>query len=160
MDSLVVSGAERGGRDPCAATKKSHAEFAHFGYTGGVRRLSEEEFDKIVRRSIRRIPREIRRHLDNVLISVQRRPSKRLLRELGLPPGDTLLGFFEGVPLTEQSVTSPPLFPATIFLYQEPLEDVASTMEDLEREIEITVVHEVAHFVGIDEERLIELGYG
>ncbi len=53
-----------------------------------------------------------------------------------------------------------PLYPDTIFIFQEPLEQMCETRKELEREIEITVVHEVAHFLGIEEERLAELGYG
>jgi len=59
----------------------------------------------------------------------------------------------------ERSETYPPLYPDTIFIFQEPLEEMCGTTEELEREIEITVVHEVAHFIGIDDERLAELGY-
>ncbi len=122
--------------------------------------LTEAEFDSIVKRAIRRVPSEIRQHLDNMVISVRKRPSRRMLKELGMPPGDTLFGIFDGVPLTERSVTEPPLYPDTILIFQEPLEEACDTVEKLEEEIEITVVHEVAHFVGMSEERLAELGYG
>jgi predicted Zn-dependent protease with MMP-like domain len=57
-------------------------------------------------------------------------------------------------------VAEPPLYPDVIVLFQEPLETICETVEEMEREIEITVVHEVAHFLGMDEERLAELGYG
>jgi len=122
-------------------------------------KLSKKDFDRVVKRAIRRIPEEIRRHLDNILISVQDRPSPELLEEMDMPPDEPLLGVFQGVPLTERTVTSPPLFPDTIVLFQEPLEAWAESMEELEKEIEITVVHEVAHFLGMSEEKLAELGY-
>jgi predicted Zn-dependent protease with MMP-like domain len=122
-------------------------------------RLSDEEFDRIVKKALRRVPAEIRRHLDNIIISVRKRPSRQMLREMDLPPGETLFGIFEGVPLIERSVTSPPLFPDTILIFQEPLEAACETDEEIEEEIEITVVHEVAHFLGMSEERLAELGY-
>ena len=122
-------------------------------------KLSSAEFDKIVKRAIERIPEEIRSHLDNVMISVRRRPSTEMMREMGLKSENDLLGLFEGVPLTERSITTPPLFPDTIFLFQDALEQICETIEDLEEQIEITVVHEVAHFVGMDEERLADLGY-
>ena len=122
-------------------------------------KLAEKEFDRIVKNAIRRIPPEIQEHLDNIMISVIQRPSKNMLAEAGLPPGDTLLGLYQGVSLIERSVTSPPLFPDTIFLFQEPLEAICDTTEELEEQIEITVVHEVAHYLGIGEERLQELGY-
>jgi predicted Zn-dependent protease with MMP-like domain len=93
------------------------------------------------------------------MISVRKRPSRNLLREMGVPRGETLLGLFQGVSLIERSVFSPPLYPDTILLFQEPLEEMCETLEELERQIGVTVVHEVAHFLGMDEERLEELGY-
>lgn len=124
-----------------------------------IMKLSNEEFDRIVQRAIRRIPEEIRQHLDNIVISVRKRPSRRLLEDMDLPPDEPLLGVFEGVSLLERSVTDPPLYPDTIFLFQEPLQEMCETLEELEEEIEITVVHEVAHYLGMTEERLEELGY-
>lgn len=122
-------------------------------------KLSEEEFDRIVKKALHRVPAEIRQHLDNIVISVRKRPSKQMLREMDIPSGEDLFGIFEGVPLIEKSVTSPPLFPDTILLFQESLEQACETDEEIEEEIEITVVHEVAHFLGMSEERLAELGY-
>jgi len=122
-------------------------------------KLSDKTFNTIVKQAIDRIPQEIRRHLDNLLISVQRRPSEEMLEEMGLPPDDSLLGLYTGVPWPERFVTSPPLFPDAILLFQEPLEEMCETVEDLEQEIAITVVHEIAHALGISEQRLMELGY-
>lgn len=79
---------------------------------------------------------------------------------MGIKSDGTLLGLFAGVPLTERSITTPPLFPDTIYLYQEPLESISRNLEELEEEIEVTVVHEIAHYLGMTEERLAELGYG
>jgi predicted Zn-dependent protease with MMP-like domain len=123
-------------------------------------RVSEKAFDRIVARAVKRIPHEIGRHLDNLLISVRRRPSKEMLRDLDMAAEDPLLGLFQGVPLIERSVTSPPLFPGTIFLFQQPLEEMCETVEELGEQIEITLVHEVAHYIGMDEETLADLGYG
>jgi predicted Zn-dependent protease with MMP-like domain len=122
-------------------------------------KLGDEEFDGIVRRALRRMPDEITEYLDNLVISVRKRPSKKMLREMQLSEDDTLFGVFEGVPLVERSITSPTLLPDSILLFQEPLEAACETIEELEEEIEITVVHEVAHFIGMSEERLEELGY-
>jgi len=122
-------------------------------------KLSQKEFDRIATGSIRRIPSEIRGHLDNVLISVQKRPSAKLLKEMGLPPGHSLLGVYQGVSLMKRSKVEPPLYPATIFLFQEPIEEMCHTIKEIEKQIEITVVHEIAHHFGISEGRLAELGY-
>ena len=122
-------------------------------------KLSNKEFDHIVKRAIARIPDEIRQHLDNILITVQQRPSPDMLAELGYPPDEPLLGVYWGVPLNERSVAEPPLYPDTIYIFKESLEEMCAGRQELEEEIEITVVHEVAHFLGMSEERLIELGY-
>jgi predicted Zn-dependent protease with MMP-like domain len=128
-------------------------------FRGNLMKLNNKEFDRIVQQAIGRIPQEIRRHLDNILITVQKRPAPEMLEEMGYPPDEPLLGIYWGVPLNERSVAEPPLYPDTIFIFKQPLEEMCETREELEEEIEITVVHEVAHFLGMTEERLAELGY-
>ena len=122
-------------------------------------KLNEAEFDRIVAKAIENIPREIRQHLENIVISVKKRPSRQMIMEMGITPGEEPLGLFQGVPMIERSATIPPLYPDMIYLFQEPLEEMCETREELEEEIEITVVHEVAHYIGMTEERLEELGY-
>jgi predicted Zn-dependent protease with MMP-like domain len=122
-------------------------------------KISRRRFDQIVQQAISRIPEEFRRHLDNMIITVQTRPSSDLLEEMGYDADETLLGVYTGVPLTERSAIDPPLYPDTIYLFQEPLQEMCESIEELEEEIQITVVHEVAHYLGIDEDRLDDLGY-
>jgi len=100
------------------------------------------------------------RILDNVAIIVRRRPTKEMLADLGAPPDEPPLALYQGLPLPERSVSAPPLYPDIIFIFQEPLEEMCETLVELEEEIEISVVHEVAHFLGMDEDKLAELGYG
>ena len=124
-------------------------------------KLNQKEFDKAVRRAYKRIPAEIRDRMENVVLTVKKRPTREMLEEMGYPPDEPLLGLYEGASLREHSFFSaPPLHPDTIYIFQEPLEEMCENLSELEREIEITVVHEVAHFLGISEERLEELGYG
>jgi predicted Zn-dependent protease with MMP-like domain len=124
-------------------------------------KLNPKEFDRAVRRAFNRIPAEIRERMDNVVLTVKKRPTREMVEEMGYPPNGPLLGLYEGTSLHEHSFfTPPPLHPDTIFIFQEPLEEMCESLAELEREIEITVVHEIAHFLGIDEARLEELGYG
>ena len=123
-------------------------------------RLTGETFDRLVEQAIARIPADIRRHLDNVVITVLPRPGAEMLAELGCGAGETLFGLYWGVPLTERSLVDPPLFPDTIYIFQEPLEAFCQSHEELMDEIEITVVHEIAHFLGFGEGELAALGYG
>lgn len=123
-------------------------------------RLSRRQFEAVVEKAIARIPAEFRDRMANMVIAVERRPSPELLADMGLPEEDTLFGVYDGIPLPERSVFEPPLYPDRILIFQEPLEEYCLSLDELEEEIEITVVHEVAHWLGIDDERLGELGYG
>lgn len=120
---------------------------------------NSQTFEWLVEEAIARIPQGIRKYLDNVLISVLPRPSRELLADLDLPPETDLFGIYTGVPLNERSLIDPPLYPDTIYIFQEPLEDFCQNQEELLEEIEITVVHEIAHFFGFDDEDLSALGY-
>ena len=123
-------------------------------------KLSTAEFDWMVQKALNGIPPEIRRHLENILITVQKQPSKTMLKEMGLSGDRTLLGLYSGVSRLRRSATHPPLFPDTIFLFQEPIESQCHTLEELEEQIRVTLVHEVAHALGMSEKELQDLGYG
>ncbi len=123
-------------------------------------RLTERQFDDRVQRALDRIPEPFQAAMDNLVITVEKRPSKALLASMGLPPGEPLFGVFDGVPLTERSAMDPPLYPDRIVLFQEPLEAYCRSLAELEREIEITLVHEMAHYLGMDEAEIEALGYG
>jgi len=123
-------------------------------------RIGPNEFEASVERALEMIPEIFRAQLNNMTITVQDLPSQELLLEMGIPPDETLFGMFAGVPLPERSVTEPPLYPDVIIIFRKPLMAACHSYEALEEEIAITVVHEVAHYLGLREERLEELGYG
>jgi len=122
-------------------------------------KLAAEEFDKIVKRAVSEIPEEIRRHLDNVVLSVRKHPSRDMLAQLDLPHHEEPLGFYSGSSLLDRSFFSPFHYPDTIFIFQAPLEEMCETIAELEEQIRITVVHEIGHFLGLNEDRLTDLGY-
>jgi predicted Zn-dependent protease with MMP-like domain len=122
--------------------------------------IGRKAFEDAVERAIEMIPVMFRTQLNNMTIAVEDRPSRDLLQEMEVPPGETLLGVFTGVPLPERSVTEPPLYPDAILVFREPLMAACSSLDELEEEIAITLLHEVAHYLGLSEERLEELGYG
>ena len=122
--------------------------------------IDREAFEDAVERAIESIPEMFRAQLTNIAIAVEDRPAKALLTEMGIPPGETLFGVFTGVSLPERSPTEPPLYPDEILIFREPLMAACLSLEELEEEIAITVVHEVAHYLGLSEELLEDLGYG
>jgi predicted Zn-dependent protease with MMP-like domain len=122
-------------------------------------RISRKEFEDAVERALQMIPEMFRAQLNNMTIAVEDRPSRNLLREMEVPPGEMLFGVFTGVPLPERSVTEPPLYPDVILIFMKPLMTACHSFKELEEEIAITVVHELAHFLGLSEKQLEELGY-
>ncbi|WP_344777127.1 metallopeptidase family protein [Nocardioides panacisoli] len=113
--------------------------------------ISAEEFDGLVDAALDGIPDELARLVQNVVVLVEDEPPE------GEP--DDLLGLYDGVALTERDGGYDPPLPDRIFLYRGPLTDMCEDLEELVDEIRITVVHEVAHHFGIDDERLHDLGY-
>ncbi len=79
--------------------------------------------------------------------------------ELGIPPDDTLYGFYHGVPLPERSVQDSGLLPDKISVYRGPLVEDFPDRNELGRQIRITLLHEIGHYFGMDEEELSRLGY-
>jgi predicted Zn-dependent protease with MMP-like domain len=123
-------------------------------------RISRPEFESLVRKVIRQLPPLVRRHLDELTVEVRRRPARALLREMGMPPGETLLGLYTGTNRLERSAQDLIRLPDSVILFQEPLMDMCRSRRELEKEIADTLVHETAHYLGMEEDRLEELGYG
>ncbi len=121
------------------------------------------DFDQIrkeVTRILDRLPRRFREQLRNVEFVVEERPSIELLRAEGLDPRcDTLYGIYQGVPLPDRSSLDPPLLPDKITIFAEPLMQDFLDPEELRDEIRLTVLHEIAHYFGMDEDEVEDLGY-
>jgi predicted Zn-dependent protease with MMP-like domain len=120
--------------------------------------VDRSRFEKLVTRAVEQLPQEFREKLENVAIIVDDRPSADLLDQMGIPPGDTLFGLYEGTPLTERGFQTP-LYPDRIWIFQEPIEAECRSEDEIVEEIETTIAHEVAHFFGLDDEYLEDLGY-
>jgi predicted Zn-dependent protease with MMP-like domain len=111
------------------------------------------DFEAMVERALAKIPRRFRRRLQNVAFVVEREPSPGQLSRAGAGAG-TLLGLYEGRPLTSRSVFETFAMPDRITIFQGPHERMAASREHLERMVEDTVWHEVAHYFGLDERRV------
>jgi predicted Zn-dependent protease with MMP-like domain len=106
-------------------------------------------FDEHVRAALDSLPADLAAALDNVAVVVEDEH----------PEDPDLFGIYEGVPLPERSSADSGRLPDRIAIFRRPLEEAFSDPAELEREIRITVLHELAHYFGFDEERLAELGY-
>ena len=109
-----------------------------------------EEFEDLVAVALDGIPTQLTRLMDNVVVLVEEEA----------PDGQELLGLYDGVPLTERDTSYAFVPPDRIFVFRGPLLRHCRDHEELVEEVRVTVVHEIAHHFGIDDERLHELGWG
>ena len=119
--------------------------------------MERANFERLVRQALQGIPEEFSAYLDNVDVVVEDWPVAEHLAGRVIDEGDYLLGLYEGIPLTERSDYGMVL-PDKITLFQKAIEAVCSTDDEVIDEVRNTVVHEVAHHFGIDDERLADLG--
>ena len=112
------------------------------------------EFDRLVAAAVKRIPARFRKRMKNIAVIVEPEPEPAQLERGRAPEGSTLLGLYEGRPLTERSVFEGFAMPDRITIFQGPHERLARTRKHLEKMVEDTVWHEVAHYFGMDERQV------
>jgi predicted Zn-dependent protease with MMP-like domain len=117
---------------------------------------AQPSFEDLVAQALDSLPPEIAERMENVEVVVEDEPSERALAHVAA--GDTLFGLYEGYPLTGRSNYSMAL-PDKISIYRGPIERAFGTPEKIKEQVRRTVIHEVAHHFGIDDDRLDELGW-
>jgi predicted Zn-dependent protease with MMP-like domain len=124
----------------------------------GTAGRSWQRFEQLVVEALESLPEEFRRRLENVEIVVEDWPSAYTLRQAGVGSGQTLFGLYQGIPLTERTSGYNLVLPDKITLYRGPLEAYSRSDEELREHVAHTVIHEIAHFFGISDDRLREMG--
>lgn len=113
--------------------------------------MTRPEFEALVRDALAVIPRHFRDRFQNVEVVVEDHPSQELLEEMGMDPGDTLFGLYQGTPLPERSWAHGNTLPDRIVIYHRPLEDAFDDPEEMFEEVCLTLIHEAGHYFGLDE---------
>lgn len=121
-------------------------------------RMTRREFERVIEQALDELPQEFRRALDNIDIQVRWRPTLGELRRAGLRPHDELFGLYIGVPLPDRSHGYGMVLPDTILIYQRTHERYCRSEEEMVEQARKTLLHEIGHYMGIDEDRLHELG--
>jgi predicted Zn-dependent protease with MMP-like domain len=116
-----------------------------------VENLTADEFEQLVIDELDALPDDMVDGLENVVFVTEDRPEDGSL---------DLLGLYDGVALTERGQYGFGELPDRIILYREPLLSVSEHLDDLKDQIHVTLVHEIAHFYGIDDDELHDLGWG
>ena len=119
--------------------------------------MTRDEFRALVDEALLGIPGEFRDAMKNIAIVVEDEPSARALAEVGLEGNDTLLGLYEGTPLTERQWAHGNVLPDKITLFQNPIEESSEDREDTIVAIAETLIHEIGHYFGLSEEEIEEI---
>ena len=121
--------------------------------------MCRRAFEKLVEKALERLPGEFRQALDNLAIVIEDWPDPAVVEEITGDPAEVIYGLFSGTPLPERRFEDSGDLPPVIALYQGPLEEDFPDRGELAREVEITLVHELAHFMGFDEDTVRKFGY-
>ena len=121
--------------------------------------VSKERFSELVEKALAELPEPFSNALEEVSIELRIRPTRSQLKTVGLRADDLLLGLYSGVPLTHRHVEAVPHLPDKIDLFQEDIELVSENEAELIEQVRVTVLHELGHHFGMDEDDLERLGY-
>ena len=127
--------------------------FCFYTFRGGLPALERKTFEKLVERSLKRLPKKFADALENIVIEVEPEPSDEVLDDMGIED-DGLYGLYQGTPLTEREWNYGNVLPDRIVIYQGPIVRDARTDEEVEEIVLDTVMHEIGHYFGFDDETL------
>lgn len=119
--------------------------------------MTRARFEQLVADAIGTIPRKFRDHMRNIAVVVEDDPDPELLDEMEIDPPDTLLGLYQGTPLTERPWDYGNQLPDRVVLYQRPIEEASDDDDDVVVVIGETLIHEVGHYFGFSEDELEEI---
>jgi len=118
--------------------------------------VDRASFEKLVERSLGRLPKKFRDALKNIAIEVEGEPPQEVLDEMGIED-DGLYGLYQGTPLTEREWNFGNMLPDRIEIFQGPIERDARTDAEMEEIVLDTVMHEIGHYFGFDDDTLYEI---
>jgi predicted Zn-dependent protease with MMP-like domain len=119
--------------------------------------VRRKEFEQFVAEALASIPKRFRDAMHNIAIVVEDEPSRELLDEMEIEPPDTLLGLYQGTPLTERSWGHGNTLPDRVIIFQGPHERESDDEDDLVTAIGETLIHEVGHYFGLSEDEIEEI---
>ena len=122
--------------------------------------VSRAQFADLVERALAELPPKFAEFLDEVPVEIRDRSTPGQRRRAGVPRDSLLLGLYQGIPRTQRSVEHSGVMPDVIYIFQEDVELASDNEQDLVEQVRTTVLHEIGHHFGLDEDDLDELGYG
>lgn len=119
--------------------------------------MTRERFTELVEEAVREIPRRFRAAMRNVAVVVEDEPSRELLDEMEVEPGDTLFGLYQGTPLPQRGWGYGNTLPDRISIYRKPIVAACVDEDEIRDCIAETVIHEFGHYFGMSEEEIEEI---
>ena len=116
--------------------------------------MNRRRFEALVEKAMRRLPRAFKARIANVVVVVEDWADDETLAEMGIEPPDTLYGLYRGVDLTHRDSTYGNVLPDTITIYQGPIEEDCADEDEMAEVIRETVVHELGHYFGLDDDTM------
>jgi predicted Zn-dependent protease with MMP-like domain len=116
--------------------------------------VTHTEFEALVERALRRLPRQFKDRITNVAVVVEDWADDETLEELGIEPPDTLYGLYRGTDLTRRDSSYGNVLPDTIHIYQGPIEEDCDDPEEMAELVLDTVIHEIGHYFGLDDDTM------
>ena len=119
--------------------------------------MKKEEFEKLVEEALSGIPGKFRKYLDNLAVIVESQPSREIYERTASPPLSSILGHYHGVPFKHRGPYYGNIPPDVIVIYQNPIETICSTEEEIKKKVREVVYHEIGHYFGLSEKELREI---
>jgi predicted Zn-dependent protease with MMP-like domain len=116
--------------------------------------VTHAEFEALVERALRRLPRQFKDRITNVAVVVEDWADDETLEELGIEPPDTLYGLYRGTDLTRRDSSYGNVLPDTIHIYQGPIEEDCADPDEMAELVLDTVIHEIGHYFGLDDDTM------
>jgi predicted Zn-dependent protease with MMP-like domain len=116
--------------------------------------MTRRQFEALVEKSLRRLPKNFKAKLANIAVVVEDWADDETLSEMGIEPPDTLYGLYRGVDLTHRDSGYGNVLPDVITIYQGPIEEDAEDEEHMAEIVRETVVHELGHYFGLDDDTM------
>ena len=120
-------------------------------------RMSRAEFERLVERALRKLPKPFREKIKNVVVVVEDWADDETLAEMGIEPPDTLYGLYRGVDITRRDSGYGNVLPDSVTIYQGPIEEDSADEDDMAELVRDTVVHELGHYFGLDDETMRQI---
>jgi predicted Zn-dependent protease with MMP-like domain len=130
------------------------------GFRMGLPRMTRRQFEALVEKALRRLPKAFKEKIKNVAIVVEDWADDETLADVGIEPPDTLYGLYRGIDLTRRDSGYGNVLPDTVTIYQGPIEEDCEDEEEMAELVRETVIHEIGHYFGLDDDTMHRIEEG